>query len=107
MNLGNIFIDFCEPITFDQHIKDMKTNMSFEVAKRFDPFVNSQDRKLFSQNLAYRIIYELQNNIRIMPTTLVASILLMDRGGITRNDLLAKVRWLGQTLKKRGILLQS
>lgn len=42
-----------------------------------------------------------------MPTTIVASLILMNRKGINEKDLLKKALWLGQTLKKRNILLQT
>lgn len=42
-----------------------------------------------------------------MPTTIVASLILMNRKGINEKDLLKKALWLGQTLKKRKIFIQS
>lgn len=72
-----------------------------------DPFTNPKDRRVFNENLAYRIVYALQDNIRIMPTTMVASMLLMHRKGVNQKELLQTVAWLGSTLRKRGILIQS
>jgi len=51
-----------------------------------------------TNNLGLEIIYSLQRNIRMMPTNLVASVILLQRKGISESDLEEKVRWLGQTL---------
>ena len=42
-----------------------------------------------------------------MPTTLVASILMLHRKGISEDELEGKVRWLGQDLTQRGILIST
>lgn len=41
----------------------------------------------------------------MMPTTLVASMLLLHRKGINEEDLEKKVIWLGTTLVQRGVKL--
>ena len=43
----------------------------------------------------------------MMPTNLVASVLLLQRKGISESDLEEKVRWLGQTLAQRAICLST
>jgi glycerol-3-phosphate O-acyltransferase len=43
----------------------------------------------------------------MMPTNLVASVVLLQRKGINEMDLEDKVRWLGQTLAQRNILLST
>lgn len=57
-----------------------------------------KDRLTVTNNLGLEIIYSLQRNIRMMPTNLVASIVLLQRKGINASDLEEKVRWLGYTL---------
>lgn len=42
-----------------------------------------------------------------MPTTLVSSVLLLHRKGICEEDLEKKVKWLGQDLIQRGIMLST
>ena len=42
-----------------------------------------------------------------MPTNLVASVILLQRKGISESDLEEKVRWLGQTLAQRNICLST
>jgi glycerol-3-phosphate O-acyltransferase len=102
MTFGSIYMDFCDPITVQEHMKIMQAKDA-----KFNPYSELSHRRQFNENLAYRIIYTLQDNIRIMPTTLVASMILMFRKGINEKDLTNKVIWLGQTLKKKGILVQS
>jgi hypothetical protein len=62
------------------------------------PFEEEKDRLTITNNLGLEIIYSLQRNIRMMPTNLVASVILLQRKGISESDLEEKVRWLGQTL---------
>lgn len=51
-----------------------------------------------TNDLGYRIVHDLQDNVRIMPTHLVASMLMLHRKGINEEDLERKVKWLGTTL---------
>jgi hypothetical protein len=43
----------------------------------------------------------------MMPTNLVASMILLQRKGISEGDLEEKVKWLGQTLAQRNINTSS
>ena len=52
--------------------------------------------------LAYDIVFNLMDNIRVMPTTMVASIILLYRRGIAKRELEQKVDWLGMILNDRG-----
>ena len=63
---------------------------------------NEKDRLDITSKLGWKIVYELQNNIRIMPTTLLSSILLLHRKGINEEDLEKKAKWLGEMLNQRG-----
>jgi hypothetical protein len=63
-----------------------------------NPDLNDKDRLAVTNELGLELIYSLQRNIRMMPTNLVASVVLMQRKGISESDLEEKVRWLGQTL---------
>lgn len=63
-----------------------------------DPFNNPKDKITVTNDLGLKIIYDLQSNVRMMPTSLVSSMLLLHRKGISENDLEKKVQWLGQTL---------
>lgn len=90
MNLGSIYLDFCEPFTITDFIKE-------ETVKnpRLDPLNNEKDRQAITNDLGLKIVYEIQDNVRIMPTSLVAAILLLNRKGISEHELEKKVKWLG------------
>lgn len=90
MNLGTIYLDFCEPIDFREFNKQqLLTN------PKLNPALNEKDRMTITNNLGLEIIYSLQRNIRLMPTNLVASILLLQRKGINEDELERKVKWVG------------
>ena len=72
-----------------------------------NPDLNDKDRLAVTNELGLELIYSLQRNIRMMPTNLVASVVLMQRKGISESDLEEKVRWLGQTLAQREIHLST
>ena len=49
----------------------------------------------------------MQRHVRMMPTNLVASMLLLHRKGICEEELEKRVKWLGQDLQQRGIMLST
>lgn len=55
--------------------------------KDFNPMVNKSDRMKFNNKLGNDLVLILQKNIRIMPTTVCASILLLHRKGISEAEL--------------------
>jgi hypothetical protein len=65
---------------------------------KLDPFTNEKDKISITNDLGLSIIYEMQRHVRMMPTTLVSSILLLHRKGINEEDLEKKVKWLGLDL---------
>ena len=72
MNLGTIYLDFCEPIVFsDFNVQQLKEN------PKLNPDTSEKDRLSITNNLGLEIIYSLQKNIRMMPTNLVASMVLL------------------------------
>ncbi len=60
-----------------------------------NPFENDKDKLTITNNLGLKIIHDMQCKVRMMPTTLVASMLLLHRKGINEEDLGKKVKWLG------------
>ena len=68
----------------------------------FDPFKNKKDQQVLNKDLAHDIVFELQRNIRMMPTTMVASIVLLYRKGISEVELSQKIEWLGMIISERG-----
>jgi len=53
-------------------------------------------------DLAHAIVFRLQKELRMMSTNMVASIILLYRQGISRDELSKKIEWLGQILTERG-----
>lgn len=102
MNLGSIYLDFCEPINFTDYNQQQIADDS-----KLNPALHEKDRLTITNNLGLDLIYSLQRNIRMMPTNLVASVILLQRKGINEKDLEDKVRWLGQTLAQRNICLST
>lgn len=68
----------------------------------FDPYKNNNDRQSLNKDLAFDIVYQLQNNLRMMPTNMVAALVLMYRKGISHQELAQKMMWLGMIIKERG-----
>jgi len=68
----------------------------------FDPYGNKEHFQKLNSDLAHEIVFKLQSEIRMMSTTMVSSIILLYRQGITKNELNQKVEWLGQILNQRG-----
>lgn len=52
-------------------------------------------------------MFKLQSSIKVMPTALVATILLLYRKGIAEETLLQKITWLGMAIKQRGAHLSD
>lgn len=72
MNLGSIYLDFCEPIVFSDFNKLMQRENP-----QLNTEVNEKDRLAVTNSLGLELIYSLQRNIRVMPTNLVASMILL------------------------------
>ena len=53
-------------------------------------------------DLAQQIMISLQGNMKIMPTTIVASIIMLYRRGISRQELAKKTQWLSMVINDRG-----
>lgn len=68
-NYGRIYIEFCPPISVRRYMD--------EGSKR----KKTQKELIF--NLGYEITYSLSDNLVVMPPAIVASIVLMQRRGIS------------------------
>lgn len=75
--------------------------------KRFDPFTNNEQRKELVSHLGYDVIYALNEKLVIMPTAIVAALLLTQRKGISEDLLVEKVEWLGNELLIRKAKIGS
>lgn len=89
MNFGKIYIFIGEPVS----TKEFCTGT---VPKSIN------ERNAVNRKIGYEIVYRLQEGSAIMPTALVAAILLMHRRGVSEDELISKVEWLRDEIKFRG-----
>lgn len=89
MSFGKIYIGIGEEVS----IKKMCKSLPPEIASNHSA-VNTK--------IGYELVYRLQENSAIMPTALVAAILLMHRRGVSEDELISKVEWLCEEIKARG-----
>jgi 1-acyl-sn-glycerol-3-phosphate acyltransferase len=92
MNFGKIYIGIVDPIS----IKGMTQGIMPK---------NADEKLAINTKLGYEIVYRLQENSVIIPTALVAAILLMHRRGVSEDELISKVEWLRDEIKFRGYKL--
>lgn len=78
MNFGTITVDFYEPIKLSDVLKSQTA-----LSPSLNPYANKADRQKLNDALGNQIVFTLRDYVRIMPTTLVASILLLYRKGIS------------------------
>lgn len=97
MNYGTILIDFCEPISVSDY-----TKQKMQVMPQFNPFTSREDQLQLNAVLAQDIVLELKKKIRMMPTTMVASIILLFRRGISRDELSKHIEWMSMLINERG-----
>jgi glycerol-3-phosphate O-acyltransferase len=102
MNFGTIMVDFYEPIKLSDVLKSQTA-----LYPSLNPYASKADRQKLNDTLGNQIVFTLRDYVRIMPTTLVASILLLYRKGISEEQLLKNVSWLGMALTKRGAIVAA
>lgn len=61
----------------------------------------------FNNRLGYKLVFQLQSQLMIMPTHLVATVILLYRKGISEENLLRKIMWLGMACLQRGAKLSD
>lgn len=89
MNFGKIYIGIGDPVSIK------------EVCKAAVPS-SPQERLDLNHKIGYELVYRLQESSTIMPTALVATILLTHRRGVSEDELISKVEWLRDEIKVRG-----
>jgi len=94
-NFGKVFVKFSEPISLKEYTKKHS-------ASNLDPFEKKADRAPLVNQLGQDIIRTINDTLVIMPTSIVASIMLMNRQGIIEETLIKKMQWLIPEIEKRG-----
>lgn len=67
------------------------------------PFESPIARKALVAELGQDVINIMQEKIVVMPTAIVASVILMHRKGVNEEELIKKVEWVASELFNRGI----
>ncbi|EGR30131.1 hypothetical protein IMG5_141120 [Ichthyophthirius multifiliis] len=92
-NYGKIFIHICEPISILAYQQNKFPSLNLQ----------SQDqRKQVVQSLSYQVQYKQTAQLVCTSTSIVASIILSCRKGITEDALITQVQWLCQRIIERG-----
>lgn len=100
MNFGRIFVDISDPIALDKYVEQYKGDLQGRLE---DNFKEPQQRLALVKDLGYEIVYRLNENLVVMLTSVVASLFLVYRKGITEETLNEKVEWLlKQILARKG-----
>ena len=106
-SFGKVFIRFAEPISLKEYTQNLENQVKLvpethqSGAVSIDPFANKEHRKLVISGLGLNLINTMNDNLVIMPTSVVASLLLLRRKGISEEELVKKVDWLIQEIVKR------
>jgi 1-acyl-sn-glycerol-3-phosphate acyltransferase len=99
---GDISVKFSKPISSKEYLEQISYDMSNKNKKTFDPINDESDRKTYVQKLSYKVAYRLNEISIIMPTSLVASIILQHRNGISIDVILHNLKWLKREVKLRN-----
>ena len=91
-NFGRIYIDLCDMISVKKYFAENFTSVvdpqqisEQEVSRKFEGTL---------ENLGYKIVHDLTSKLIITPPAILASVLLMNRIGISDDRLAEKVQWL-------------
>ena len=115
MNFGRIYVEIGDPISVQKYEegfskkKQLPSNLNegtLPLAAQSD-FNNPEYRKRINTALGYDIIYQMNEKLVVMPTAIVAAIILTQRRGISEDILVEKVEWLSRQLILRGAKIGS
>ena len=95
-NFGRISVTFGNPISLKKFVEVCASTRDLR------PFEREQDKSMAIRHLATRVAFELNRAAVVMPTSMLAAIILMFRGGIDRAGLKLKMEWLHNEILSRG-----
>lgn len=96
---GDIYINFSDPINLKDYIEKERRELN---CPTFDPRANSQDKFQLVRDLGYNITYSLNRAAVIMPTSIVATLLLRNREGLGKDELIEKVISIKNIISQKG-----
>ncbi len=88
MKFGTIHVKIGEPVVMKNYTKSILSETSLR------PFERKQDRFQFNETLGYELVHRLTQELVITPTTMVATMLLTHRRGISDDELIKQINWL-------------
>ncbi|CAK65858.1 unnamed protein product (macronuclear) [Paramecium tetraurelia] len=91
-NFGKINVSFGKMISLKEWSKQ----------QGLDSFENMRDRKKAVETLGYEVAYRLIEELVVMPTGIVSTLLLMNRRGITEDQLIKRFEWVLKQITMRG-----
>jgi glycerol-3-phosphate O-acyltransferase len=92
MNFGRIYVEICTPMSIRECINNIGKKNLTSVAQRTDAV----------QRLGNQIIHRMTEKLVVMNTGIVSCVLLMNRRGITEDDLIKNVNWIARYILKKG-----
>lgn len=96
MNFGRVYLNFCEPMSLKEY-----SEKYVQVTGK-NPMTEVKERQNFNSRLATDVLKITNDNLVLMPTSIIASILLLHRKGINEELLSSKADWLVKEIKLRG-----
>ena len=92
VNFGRVYVELCDPISVRNCINGIgKTNLELPI-KRQQAVIT----------LGKQIIYKMTDRLVILSTGIVSCVLLMNRKGITEDNLIKFVNWIAKYILKKG-----
>ena len=101
-NYGRINVQFAEPIEINSYIESFTKKKRSEGAKSFDPVKNSNNFWEITAGLGHSVIDSFHREYVIMPTQILASIVMVYRKGLGVDVIAEKFIWLRDQLILRG-----
>lgn len=102
VNFGRVHLNFADPVSARRWI-DRFTEEERLIKPEYDPVHNEEDRRHLVKAMAYRVVHEINQASAIMPSALVAALLMTNsKRGIRHEQLVEKVEWLRKEITDRG-----
>ena len=99
MSFGKVYFEIGDAIPLSKYVEQhQKTIPNFPE----DHYQTRENRFPLVKSLGYEVVHRLNDNLVVMPTAMIASILLMHRRGISEDGLSEKAEWLMKQILLRG-----
>ena len=92
MNYGRVYIEICKPMSMKGYINNIGMKK----------LTNQIEKTNAVKKLGKEIIYQLTDKLVVMNTGIVSCVLLMNRRGISEDNLIQSVNWIVKYILKKG-----